>query len=310
MRAAASYYYVCELGCESSVFTDCGNGKWVGNPCNSTFVKRYMRSLKRQKVRDGETQESVRAITSRKLEELLRFNANFPRFASIQRNPDTPHGRTWAGWRQRLMMSLMYAISFMCLLRLDEVLNIKVGNFRIHAEDKGKLELVLDFRKTHQTGEVEPFFLYFTEKEPWLNVPALLYEWLEVSGITEGYIFCSFFTSDQPKLTLDKTKKLHSTVFLNDFRRNLYEIGEDMWLYGGHSFRRGGAQYFIHNRGWNIRKLCHYGGWSPEFDSTTIVRYIIGVFDEVGRRREDYLDPDYQGGEECPHCGRTCDHLM
>ena len=50
------------------------------------------------------------------------------------------------------MMNLAYALSFLCLLRLDESLNIKVENFHFHNIETGKLEIVLDFRKTQQAG--------------------------------------------------------------------------------------------------------------------------------------------------------------
>ena len=61
--------------------------------------------------------------------------------------------RIWGGVRQRAMMSLMYAIAFQCLLRIDEVLRIEVRHLRRHILPEGpKIELTLDFRKTHQTG--------------------------------------------------------------------------------------------------------------------------------------------------------------
>jgi hypothetical protein len=50
------------------------------------------------------------------------------------------------------MMSLMYAIAFACFLRFDKVLRIEVRHIRIHDLTTGKVELTLDFRKTHQTG--------------------------------------------------------------------------------------------------------------------------------------------------------------
>jgi hypothetical protein len=62
---------------------------------------------------------------------------------------------------------------------------------------------------------------------------------------------------------------------LQDFRHNLHDIGEEVWLYGGHSFRRGAAQWYITNENFNIIMLVNVGGWSTEFDAETIVRYIV-----------------------------------
>ena len=165
-------------------------------------------------MRGGEVAESVRAISEAKLEALYRYNAQFARTRGIERRPVLADGTiAWAGWRQRVMMSLMYALGFMCLLRLDEILNIQVRNLRCRDARKGEIELLLDWRKTNQSGgkssgiltllllltcflEVKPFFLYFKRDKLWLDVPTLLFEWLDISEITSGYLFCPFWNSD------------------------------------------------------------------------------------------------------------------
>jgi hypothetical protein len=58
----------------------------------------------------------------------------------------------WAGARQRIMMSLAYAISFLCFLRIDETLNLETRHIRVLDHQTGKMELLMDFRKTKQTG--------------------------------------------------------------------------------------------------------------------------------------------------------------
>ena len=50
------------------------------------------------------------------------------------------------------MMSLLYAISFLCFLRIDEALKLQVRHFRLVDKKKGKIEITLDFRKTAQDG--------------------------------------------------------------------------------------------------------------------------------------------------------------
>jgi hypothetical protein len=117
----------------------------------------------------------------------------------------------------------MYSIAFLCLLRIDEVLRIQLRNIRVHDTESRIVELMLDFRKTHQTGgkvpyiltfilllisiiDVQPFFLYENRQEPWLNVPWLLFDWLLCSGITEGYLFLPFLATDQVKIILGSAK--------------------------------------------------------------------------------------------------------
>jgi len=93
---------------------------------------------------------------------------------------------------------------------------------------------------------------------------------------------------------------------MEHFRNNLLDVGEDPTPYGTHSFRRGGCQFLASERRWPIRQLCDWGGWSMEFDSLTIVRYLMGWNDEPTRRREDFMDPEKQMGIACGRCGRTC----
>lgn len=50
MRAAASYMYIMKQSRQASSFQQSTDCKWLGNPCNSTFVRQYMKALKRQKV--------------------------------------------------------------------------------------------------------------------------------------------------------------------------------------------------------------------------------------------------------------------
>lgn len=50
------------------------------------------------------------------------------------------------------MMSLLYAISFLCFLRIDEALRLEIRHLRLVDPEKGKIEILVDFRKTAQHG--------------------------------------------------------------------------------------------------------------------------------------------------------------
>lgn len=281
----------------------------------------------------------MKAITAQKLQELFEFNMEVPFSSHLNRLESTKSGdRLWGGGRQRMMMSLIYAISFLCFLRMDEVLRIELRHFRFNGLQHGQTELTLDFRKTNQGGgrfsevprnrssgngikEIKPFFLYFNREEPWLCVPSLLLEWLHISQIKSGPLFRPFRANDLPNLTKNvalvccSLRKevciiliilLSPSVFRTNFRLNLQDIQENPWLYGGHSFRRGGVQYFCSEKRWNIRKLCSWGGWSLEFESLTIMRYLLGNNDDPVHICEDYMNPERQGGVLCGYCGRSC----
>lgn len=103
-------------------------------------------------MRAGE-KSSVKAITSQKIRELYEYNSRIllsTRPATLPRSTDGI--RIWGGVRQRMMMSLIYAIAFLCLLRIDEVAQIEVKHLRRHELPDGRprIELTLDYRKTHQ----------------------------------------------------------------------------------------------------------------------------------------------------------------
>src|SRR6266702_6141112 len=60
--------------------------------------------------------------------------------------------------------------------------------------------------------EIQPFFLYFNREEPWLNIPSLLFEWLNISKITLSYLFRLFNAFNQPMV--NKNIKLVSFFYL------------------------------------------------------------------------------------------------
>jgi hypothetical protein len=97
-----------------------------------------------------------------------------------------------------------------------------------------------------------------------------------------------------------------SDQFLELFRNNLLDVGIDPHPYGTHSFRRGGCQYLSSERRWPIRRICEWGGWSTEFTSLTIVKYLISWNDDPTEPREAYFDPNRAPTVKCPTCGRTC----
>ena len=149
-----------------------------------------------------------------------------------------------------------------------------------------------------------------------------LAEWVQVSGINKGYLFRRIWSGDRvadlekntPMVSLNKyiNSSLHwiqlqtSEQFLELFRNNLLDININHYLYGTHSFRRGGCQYFAAYRRWSLRRICDWGGWSTEFSNLTIVKYLISWNDNPLELREDFLDPNRAPAVHCSSCGRSC----
>ena len=171
MHTAVSYFYTHKVCLKSDYFSKKSNGEWTGNPTLLNIMARYIRSLHRQKVccflgntniylqftitnailqtRAGETQESIKAITTLKLQELYKYNASLKYTSQLSRLPTGQGGRIQGGVHQRIIMSLMYAIAFTCFLRFNKVLCIKVWHIQIHDLATRKVELTLNFQKIY-----------------------------------------------------------------------------------------------------------------------------------------------------------------
>ncbi|KAI6019835.1 hypothetical protein F5J12DRAFT_490400 [Pisolithus orientalis] len=143
------------------------------------------------------------------------------------------------------------------------------------------MSITLPFHKTHQTGDIKPYFLWaFHQSEAHLSKPISWLIWYLVRKSSEQ--------------------------FLEMFRNNLLDLNIDPAAYGTHSFQQGGCQYLHIERRWPLRKICEWGGWSQEFTNLTIVKYLISVNDDAMEAREDFFNPNRCPALKCPHCGRSC----
>ncbi|KAG6884566.1 hypothetical protein C0992_006083 [Termitomyces sp. T32_za158] len=183
------------------------SGKMLGNPSVSNLVSSYMVSLRRRKVRSGETQTSARAITPEIMKKLYHYNHQEgvntikPYQGRVKRG--TQYRDNWGGARTRRLLGAVYTIAFICMLRFDEVLKIQAKHIRVNREQR-LMKLELPFRKTHQYGEIKPFFLHmFPEEEAHLCPVRAFAEYINTCSITEGYIFRKICKGD--RISTDNT---------------------------------------------------------------------------------------------------------
>lgn len=94
------------------------------------------------------------------LRRLYDFNMSFEEDPGPDsRKRKAERRENWAGHSIRVMLLLIYIISFLCLLRFDEVLNIRWSWIQMELyKGRHRIKLSLPFRKTHQYGG-ELFFL-------------------------------------------------------------------------------------------------------------------------------------------------------
>ncbi|KAJ3766805.1 DNA breaking-rejoining enzyme, partial [Lentinula raphanica] len=295
MRAAATYGFgrVHGLGMQAWHRSEI-TGKMLGNPSVSETVSTYMLSLRRRKVRAGETSTSARAISSDLLADLYYFNMTCPGFQETQpdaeSNADT---EPILGTAARTLLTLGYNIAFCGLLPVDELLKIQfhdITTWKNPETGQTKVTLTLPFRKTSQFGDIKPFvFWELLEEFQHLCVARALAAWLEITGMTEGFVF-----------------RKPSEQFLELFRHNLLDIKVDYNPYGTHSFRRGGCQWLSVERRWPLRQICEWGGWSQDFTHLTIVKYLISWNDNPHVDRDNFFNMHRLPAVACPTCNRSC----
>jgi hypothetical protein len=128
---------------------------------------------------------------------------------------DISEDQEWGGAKLRIMLQCIYAISFLCLLRFDEVLRIELKDIEVIDKIKGHIKLTLPFRKTHQYGgksifsiftmlEIKPFHLFYNRKELHLDPVHLLLRWINISRLKTGPLFRRIDPHDRVVINADK----------------------------------------------------------------------------------------------------------
>ena len=100
-----------------------------------------------------EINQSVTFVNYHLIKKLYDYNDSFKsNFENeLSRNTkDAKDNRVWDDRNQKLMMQAMYDITFLCLLRMNEILRIQYHHIRIIDEEIEKIEFTLSFRKIHQ----------------------------------------------------------------------------------------------------------------------------------------------------------------
>ncbi|KAF9234580.1 hypothetical protein BU15DRAFT_89934 [Melanogaster broomeanus] len=158
----------------------------LGNPSISMQVSTYKCSLCRRKVQAGEVAVSAHAITSDLLSKLYHYNHLLQNWSihpyqpgvrgrQPSEGPSEGHLDDWGGGHARRLVQAAYMIAFLCLLRFDEVLKIQMHDIEFFADG---FVLTLPFCKTHQNGDIKPYYLWvLREEEAHLCAARALAEW-------------------------------------------------------------------------------------------------------------------------------------
>ena len=89
------------------------------------------------------------------MRKLWVYNEEFPCLSfgeKLNSFNDEVHYSSWGSGRVRAMLQCIYLLSFLCLLRFDEVLQIQLHHITVENEAAATVSLNLVFRKTKQEG--------------------------------------------------------------------------------------------------------------------------------------------------------------
>jgi integrase len=97
---------------------------------------------------------SSRALTSEVIRKIYAFNQAEGR-CEVQAFIPHTRGKTNESWgtpRRRLLVHAVLTMAFVCLLRIDEALNLCFEDIKIHSSER--IEIDLFSRKTHPFGGI------------------------------------------------------------------------------------------------------------------------------------------------------------
>jgi integrase len=92
---------------------------------------------------------SSRALTREVIEKMYAYNHAEGR-SEVQPFMDRKAKQSWGNPRRRLLVHAVLTVAFVCLLRIDEALNLRFEDIIFHSPEK--IEIHLFKRKTHQCG--------------------------------------------------------------------------------------------------------------------------------------------------------------
>ncbi|KAJ7795378.1 hypothetical protein B0H14DRAFT_2620969 [Mycena olivaceomarginata] len=139
-----------------------------------------------------------------------------------------------------------------------------------------RFEEVLSTRKSAQTGVGHAWTLHANDLDPKICPVRALIRLAVVYGETTPLTGPLFLRINKHGAIQDQ---ITTGVMSRTLTTDLQELGYKSWaMYGTHSFRRGGCQHRIKNKGWTVDMVAAWGGWS-QVEAITMFRYFYSPKD-------------------------------
>jgi hypothetical protein len=148
-------------------------------------------------------------------------------------------------------------------------------------------------------ADIKPFALHRNDENKYLCPVRAYLWWLNLRGEGDGPLFLL-----DKQGTLIRGQRMSYSSFKTRLQDELRQIGLARWrLYGTHSFRRGGCQYYLFVQMKTYKDVFAFGGWSNIKDA---MRYMVGSNDILDQPRHNMSRPLKTG--VCRDC--RCKYLM
>lgn len=155
---------------------------------------------------------SSRAVTAQDIQAMYEFNAKaYERYRQLPGSAPASSDKEWGRERARRLVHAVITLSFVCLLRIDETLSLRVEDIDLQSPDPNCISIALQKRKTDPFGGMTASFLFldtndsctilaypgtrpfvlwkFQENESHICPIRALSQWILCSQINSGYIF-------------------------------------------------------------------------------------------------------------------------
>ncbi|KAK7016490.1 hypothetical protein R3P38DRAFT_3321031 [Favolaschia claudopus] len=261
-RAALTYWYRTIRPNESvsEWRIDSSTGQCYGLPTRSRHVSEFMTGLEKTKAKAGEVSTSARALSLSDMHNL---------YDHCFRPNATPAEMRWG--------ITAYLFAWLLLLRFEEVVRLQFESINMIPGTREYFEVQLSTRKSAQTGVGHAWTLHANDTDPKICPVRALIRLAVVYGETVSLTGALFLKVNKNGAILQDP--ITTSVISRNLTIDLQNLGYKSWtMYGTHSFRRGGCQHRIKNKGWTVDMVAAWGGWS-QVEAITMFRYFYSPKD-------------------------------
>ncbi|KAF8230492.1 hypothetical protein L208DRAFT_1423829 [Tricholoma matsutake] len=237
-----------------------------GLPTCSCQMSKFMMGLEKTKARAGKILSSAQALSLQDMHCL--YHQCFRPSA------------TAAEMRQGITA---YLFAWLLLLHIEEVIHVDFKSINIipgehEFEFIDCFDVHLKTQKSAQTGIAHAWTLHANDDNPkicpmWALIQlAVLYgKNITLSG--------PLFLKVNKNGAIMQDTPVTSSMLSRGLTTDLQDLGYKSWaLYGTHSFRQGGCQHRIKNKGGSLDMVAAWGGWS-QIEAITMFRYFYSPND-------------------------------